>query len=48
MLQAAMFLEEMSKYSVAYKGSNIAVTFGEDFNYQAAAMYFNNLDVLIK
>lgn len=48
MFQAEMFLEDIRNRSLVYKGSNIAVAFGDDFNYQAAGVNFNNLDLLIK
>lgn len=31
-----------------YRGSNIAVVMGDDFNFQAAHVYFSNIDRLIK
>lgn len=48
LLQAAQFLMDISNRSLVYRGSNIAVALGDDFNFQAANMYFSNIDRLIK
>ncbi|CAH2064721.1 unnamed protein product, partial [Iphiclides podalirius] len=42
------FLEVVANMSLGYRTSNILVTMGEDFQYQDAAMWFQNLDKLIQ
>ena len=40
-----MFAQEQAQF---YTSNNIILTMGGDFTYQDAAMYFKNLDKLIK
>nr|XP_049695653.1 lysosomal alpha-mannosidase isoform X2 [Helicoverpa armigera]XP_049695654.1 lysosomal alpha-mannosidase isoform X3 [Helicoverpa armigera]XP_049695656.1 lysosomal alpha-mannosidase isoform X5 [Helicoverpa armigera]XP_049695657.1 lysosomal alpha-mannosidase isoform X2 [Helicoverpa armigera] len=42
------FLEICKNISRGYKSNNILITMGEDFHYQDAAMWFQNLDKLIQ
>jgi len=39
------FAQEQAQY---YTSNNIILTMGDDFTYQDAAMYFKNLDKLVK
>ncbi|XP_075989719.1 lysosomal alpha-mannosidase-like isoform X1 [Anticarsia gemmatalis] len=43
----ATFVELCANYAKSYRTNNILITMGEDFNYQDAGMWFNNLDKLI-
>ena len=40
-----MFAQEQAQF---YTSNNIILTMGGDFTYQDAAMYFKNLDKLVK
>ncbi|XP_063226460.1 lysosomal alpha-mannosidase-like isoform X2 [Bacillus rossius redtenbacheri] len=42
------FVSYAAKQAVSYTTNHIAVTMGEDFNYQDAHTWFNNLDRLVK
>lgn len=44
---AASFLSFLDSYSAFYRGSEVLVLFGDDFNYEEAQSYFVNLDRLI-
>ncbi|XP_013178929.1 PREDICTED: lysosomal alpha-mannosidase-like isoform X2 [Papilio xuthus] len=46
--KVSKFVDKVREMSHAYKTKNILVTMGDDFNYQDAGMWFNNLDRLIK
>ncbi|KAF0293557.1 Lysosomal alpha-mannosidase [Amphibalanus amphitrite] len=46
--KVADFIEFSKNKSKAYRSSHIMMTMGDDFNYQAAHMWFKNLDKLIK
>jgi lysosomal alpha-mannosidase len=42
------FIEFAKQQAQYYTSNNIILTMGDDFHYQDAAMYFKNLDKLIK
>ena len=43
-----LFFERVTYYQDAYATSNIMMTFGDDFTYQSAEMWYKNIDKLIK
>lgn len=47
-LQANAFTQSLKAFIESYQGSNIAVTMGEDFQFQAAQVNFKNMDALIR
>jgi len=42
------FIKFVNEQAKNYTSNNIILTMGDDFHYQAASMYFKNLDKLIK
>lgn len=45
--QVDEFFEYAVNVSLVYRSNNIAITMGDDFHYQSARMWFENLDKLI-
>ena len=46
--QVQDFIIYAKMQAAAYRSNNIILTMGDDFNYQAADMWFSNLDKLIR
>lgn len=46
--QVDAFLDFATKQSKYYRTNNVIITMGGDFTYQAASVYYKNLDKLIR
>lgn len=46
--QANTFTRSLKAFIESYQGNNIAVTMGEDFQFQAAQVNLKNMDALIR
>lgn len=46
--QVRDFIEYAKMQAALYRSNNVILTMGDDFNYQAADMWFANLDKLIR
>lgn len=47
LLQVDAFFEQAKLISQKYSSNNVLITMGDDFHYQNARMWFENLDKLI-